>query len=828
MTMFGSQWFASPSSTYEIDNSCVFNGTDASMSRTPGSAGNQKILTQSIWVKRGKITTDQTLGVNVSGGASTGLGVWFNADDTMSVYVLNDSGWVGKLTTTKTFRDPGAWYHVVFSVDTPQAVAANRIKLYINGSQINNLSIGAYPDQDTTTQFNNTVAHYIGRYASSASYWADMYQAEHHWIDGTALTPSSFGETNDEGVWVPKKYSGSYGTTGFYLDYADGADLGDDNSGQGNDWAESNLAASDQSTDTPSNNFCTVNPIYRGSNTTASAYGATTFGNLGLQFSGSADGGTLCTQIFPTGKFYWEIRVVAGGDSSSYDLGGGIADASGSYTKGTERMRGIATGEIGFNSYNGEVRFSDSVTKTYSEAPFDDGDIIGVAADATNGAIYYSKNGTFMGSGDPTSAGSKTNAGATWTAASYTGWVPTGNVSGGSTPVQMFNFGQNGTFDGTVTAGGNSDGNGVGNFLYSVPSGYLALCSNNLEAPAITDGSTNFQMDDFAGTGSSNARTFGGNSDMQPDILWIKAKNTTTGWIEFNAAVGVEKYNTLNNQDGEASDSNSLTAFNTDGFTVGSLAAVNSGSYGFFGFGWSAGNSGSSNEDGGINTTTTFVDTSAGISVGTYTGTGSGATVGHGLGVTPATVIIFPRSNGDHKLVANWQSGISAYGEKWKLNDTEAASSSSNQITAASSTTFTLGTDTGVNGSSRTYSYYAFAEVPGFSKFGTYTGNGNADGAFLYCGFKPAIIIAKCDRAGEDWIQFNTKTDAYNPLINYAYPNDTAAFTNSANFLVDFLSNGIKMRGTESRINRSGNAIVFMAFAENPFGGDGVAPTTAR
>jgi hypothetical protein len=146
-------------------------------------------------------------------------------------------------------------------VDTTQAVAANRAKVYVNGSQVTAFSIEDYPDQNDDTQFNNTVVHYISVYGATPTYYFDGYIAEMHWIDGTALTPSSFGETNDEGVWVPKKYSGSYGTTGFYLDFADSSDLGDDESGQGNDWAESNLAASDQRTDTPTNNQVTFNSL---------------------------------------------------------------------------------------------------------------------------------------------------------------------------------------------------------------------------------------------------------------------------------------------------------------------------------------------------------------------------------------------------------------------------------------------------------------------------------------------------------------------------------------------------------------------------------------
>ena len=796
MPVFGTQNFGSgATSAYEIEKSCIFNGTDAYMSRTPGSAGNQKTMTQSMWVKRGKVTTDQAVGINTA----EGLGLWLNANDTMTWYCHYDSGWEGKLTTTKTFRDPAAWYHIVTMVDTTQAVAANRAKIYVNGTQISDLSLSDYPDQNDDTAFNAAAAHSIGIWLSTPSYYYNGYIAEMHWIDGTALTPSSFGETNDEGVWVPKKYSGSYGTTGFYLDFADSSDLGDDESGQGNDWAETNLAASDQSTDTPTNNHVTWNSVYPLESTITLSEGNRNY----LNSAGSQD--KALGTLFPsTGKWYWEVKWVSG--SSHGQIGLSQCDVGSNQETGSSSSTGTGTA-FGYRSYDGKTYKGNSLS-TFGDS-WTTADIISVAWDADNGKIYFGKNDTWQNSGDPTS-------GATGTGSAYA--LSSAQSGGGGWGPAVCNEGSS-LYEARFAEA---------EWSYSAPTGYTALCTSNMAEPAIKDGSKNFQMDDYAGTGSTLSRTFGGNSDMKPDILWIKAKNTTTGWIEFNAAVGVQKYNTLNEQGGETSDSNSLTAFNTDGFTVGSLAAVNSGSYGFFGFGWSAGNSGSSNEDGGINTTTTFVDATAGISVGTYTGTGSGATVGHGLGVTPATVIIFPRSNGDHKPVANWQSGISAYGEKWKLNETEAAASSSGFVTAASSTTFTLGTDTGVNGSSRTYSYYAFAEVPGFSKFGTYTGNGNADGTFVWCGFRPAIIIVKADTTN-DWVQFNTKTDPNgNPAINYSYPNDTDAFATSTNYKVDFLSNGVKMRGTEGRINADGQAIVFMAFAENPFGGEDAAPATAR
>jgi hypothetical protein len=204
---------------------------------------------------------------------------------------------------------------------------------------------------------------------------------------------------------------------------------------------------------------------------------------------------------------------------------------------------------------------------------------------------------------------------------------------------------------------------------------------------------------------------------------------------------------------------------------------VNTSSRTYVAWNWAAGNSGSSNTDGSINTTTTYVDTTAGISISTYTGTGSGATVGHGLGVTPTTVWIFPRSNGDGHIASNWESGITVYSEKWVLSAENRAESSSGHVTGANSTTFTIGTDVNVNQSTTTYLAYSFVEVVGFSKFGTYTGEGETDGPYAFCGFTPEMIMIKFDGDGEPWTILDRARDTYNPAEKYVLGNDGDAET---------------------------------------------------
>jgi len=471
----------SGTTTYSIDQSIRFNaGDSAYMQRTHGAGGNTDKWTVSLWTKKGDYPPSAPQIVFASGGSSSSTFDMYFENNVADQLAIQDyaGGYNVLLKTTQLFRDPAAWYHIVYVYDSGNAISTERARLYVNGVRVTDFTSETYPSQNQDSIVGTNVNIGFGKLAYQTSNYYNGYLAEMHYVNGSALNPSSFGEYNSSNIWVPKEYTGSYGTGGFFVDGRDSADLGDDESGNGNDLTTSGLAAHDQVSDSPTNNFCTLNPIYRG---TGSQYGVQENGNLELKYSGAQNAGQVCTQLFTTGKWYWEMRIKAGGGSASYFMSSGIAAVNDGYVKSDTNMHGTVTGEIGVNSYNGELKFSGSLTKTYTEVPFVDGDILQVAVDTDNGAIYYGKNGTFMGSGNPTSGASKTNAGATWTPASYSGgWVPTAGALGGSAPIVTMNFGQEGTFSGGTTAGGNSDGNEVGNFKYSVPSGYLALCTKNL------------------------------------------------------------------------------------------------------------------------------------------------------------------------------------------------------------------------------------------------------------------------------------------------------------------------------------------------------------
>ena len=323
----------------------------------------------------------------------------------------------------------------------------------------------------------------------------------------------------------------------------------------------------------------------------------------------------------------------------------------------------------------------------------------------------------------------------------------------------------------------------------------------------------------YTGTGSSLALTGIGH---QPDFVWIKPRNEARGHHLFDAVRGVGKSIISNETSAEGTNAQTITAFGSDGFTVGTSNDVNKSSNTHVAWNWKANGAGSSNTDGSI-TSTVSANTTSGFSIVSYTGTGSNpSTVGHGLGVAPDMMIIKERS-----AVKSWYVYHKSLGNNSELyiNATDSApgSTSAWNTTSPTSSVFTIN-NAGVNDSGDTYIAYCFAEKQGFSKFGSYTGNGNADGTFVYTGFKPAFILQKrIDNVGS-WNILDNKREGYNVDNNRLFP-DTDGTENTLD-IVDILSNGFKWRNTGSNYNNSGETNIYMAFAEEPLVGDN--PATAR
>jgi len=324
----------------------------------------------------------------------------------------------------------------------------------------------------------------------------------------------------------------------------------------------------------------------------------------------------------------------------------------------------------------------------------------------------------------------------------------------------------------------------------------------------IDDPEAYFQVELYTGTGSALSTTFDGDTDMQPDLVWIKNRSATQSHILVDAVRGANKYLGSNHTGAEGTDIDSVTAFGSDGFTVGDDASVSGSGNSMVAWCWKE-------------------SATAGFDIVSYTGTGSAHTESHSLSAVPKMILFKNRAT-----TANWKvfhAGIGA--TKWlKFDTTDAAGTSSGNFndTEPTSSVFTVGTDAGTNGNTNATIAYAFAEKQGFSKFGSYTGNGNADGAFIYTGFRPAWIVVKRTDSANSWMIYDAKRNPINLADNPLYAESNIAEGTSSAASFDFLSNGFKCRGTGSSMNASGATHIYMAFAEAPFVNSNGVPCNAR
>ena len=466
---------------YEVANSCRFaEGDSAHLSRTFGSAGNRRTFTVSFWYKT---TTKITTGQSVKFGAIFDAAADGSNSDDMYFHTnrLNFSGYYGStqfiLRTTAKYRDPSAWTHFVVAFDTTQGVAANRIKMYANGTQITAFDEETYPAENFQTSYMNLDRlHNIGTLVNSDGFPLDGYLAEFCFIDGSALTPSSFGEFDEDSptIWKPKDVSDlTFGTNGCYLDFEDSSNLGNDANG-GTDWDETNLAATDQASDSPTNNFATLNPLnVPTSNGPTFSEGNTT--SISSTTSGSYMWGGSSTIGMTNGKWYLEAKATVDGTYSRNVLG--VTGNATDIARNNASIYAVNYGSAWYSS-DGVVKINTSTG--FSGSTYTTGDILSIAIDLDNLKIYYAKNGTWENSGDPTSGATGTGALSLTAVASLPDgayfFAQTDDTSSTSPSKFEFNFG-NPAF---AISSGNSDGNGYGNFEYSVPSGYYSLCTKNL------------------------------------------------------------------------------------------------------------------------------------------------------------------------------------------------------------------------------------------------------------------------------------------------------------------------------------------------------------
>lgn len=763
------------------------SSASAYLTRTPASAGSRTTFTWSQWVKAGTLGTRRCF---VVGNTNTNANyLEFDASDRLS-FVGNDGTAVPWIkTTSQVFRDPSAWYHIVAVFDSTNVTAADRVRLYVNGTRITAFASSTDPTLNYNTFFNQAVQHDLGRLGTAGVYF-DGYLTEINFIDGQALTPSSFGVTNAYGVWSPIKYNGTYGTNGFYLNFSDNSGatattIGKDYSGNGNNWTPNNISVTagvtyDSMLDVPTpwgdggngrGNYCVINPLAAGADATISN------ANLSVAYGTSATiSTTLGTMGMSSGQWYWENTITATSVAAVTAYIGMVNQSNptgaGAYPGATSRGWSYY-GNLG-NIYNNGGTIQTSV------GTFAVNDVIGVAYDADAGTLRFFKNNTQVGT---TITGIPSDT-------YYPAWS---DGSTGNTFTIAANFGQR-------------------PFSYTPPSGFKALNTQNLPTPTIANGANYFAATTYTGNGTSISSTQNVTGlSYQPDLVWIKDRTNgiNNSWSHYlvDSVRGINSngsaYLASNETSAEvaANSGFGITALNNDGFSLkgnGTLTNTNGDAY--VAWTWKEG-------------------ATQGFDIVTYTGNGANRTIAHNLGVAPKMIILKARTgSATDWYVYHANANASPATGLLYLNLTNAFTSSATawNNTAPTSSVFSLGTASGGNANTINYVAYLFAEVAGFSRFGSYTGNGSTNGPFVYTGFRPAFVMIKSSSsAGGNWLIQNNKTLGYNPSNSELYANLSNAETTADR--TDLLSNGFKPRINSAENNSSGVTYIYAAFAESPF-----------
>jgi hypothetical protein len=764
---------------YKIEESLRFRSSaNAYLNRTPTVASNRKTWTWSGWVKRGNFANGVLL------GTETVL-----AQEYSTIYFVSNKIYLDaaasnietmRVYTDAVFRDPSAWYHVVAVFDSTQATATNRRAIYVNGV-LQTLTVSTNPAQNLEPLINSTVAHNIGRTPLNEIYF-DGYMSEVYFIDGQALTPASFGATDKDGNWSPIAYTGAYGTNGFYLNFRDNtsaATMGSDYSGNGNNWTLNGFNVSTANTtydimiDVPEDqdsannrgNYCTWNPAFeRGNESITDGM---------LNGTTGTTGGVIGTIAVTTGKWYWE--TVNPTTTSLARIAGLINFSTFDRNMYTNSIYALRDGRYIINN-GSEVTYGSAAAI---------GDIIGVALDVDAQTVIFYLNGVAQGSA--ISLTSVYSVGQTV--------VPAITQSGGASRSFVVNFGQR-------------------PWAYAPPAGYKALCTTNLPEPTIKQPNRHFDAITRNGFGSSGGSVTSLN--FQPDFLWEKARSTASNNTLIDSIRGVTKELFSNLTNAESTGSNFLVSFNSNGFTMGSNDWGTSTTV--VDWIWNAGGANTTNTSGSV-TSIVRANPTAGFSIVTFTApSGSTAyTVGHGLGTTPAMIIVKERSAAGNDWYV-WHQGYSNTAQGNQRLNTTAAVGNSTQVwnnTAPTSTVFSSISGTAVS-SSTTAVAYCFAQIYGYSAFGRYTGNGSSNGPFVHTGFRPKFVMWKRTNVSNDWYIIDTSRSPYNEAINPLAANlqsqESDLGTN-----IDFLSNGFKARQAGNHINATGAEYIYMAFAEMPF-----------
>jgi hypothetical protein len=777
---------ASAAGDYEVERSLRFNYAEH-LERTPSSTGNQKVWTFSAWIKRTEIGSKDYI---YSASDSNYFALYFKNDNLYSYF---DPGNNYGVVSDREFRDVGAWFHIVHQVDALNTTQ----RIWINGTEMS-LNSSRNPSNSNFPMNKSGVALTIGK-ASWKSEYNNMYLAEVHYSDGYKYAPSDFAETNViTGQWVPKSPSISYGTNGFYLNFSDNSGttattLGKDSSGNGNNFTPNNFSVAanltnDSMPDTPTNNFCTLNPL----NATSSF----NFGEGNLVFDQSSNDQAITGTFFITsGKWYWEIYKNA---SQNPEIGICGQETLSNQSTGTVNSR------LAFITNDGNLRTGASSTQsiTGSSSGQTGAGYIRIAVDMDNKKIWFSDtSGNYFNSGNPA-----TGANAAYDFSSHPvkdGWTPYVFMGTGSGHNCYMNFGQ---FD-------------LNSFSSNIPAGFSTLTSANLPDPTILLPNKHFDTKLWSGNSSTQAIT---GLNFSPDLVWSKRRSASSSHYLSDTVRGVHKilFSELTGAEYDGTSNNDgVDSFDSNGFTFNNgtyVADYNASGSTYVGWSWNAGGSTVTNNDGSISSQVR-ANTTSGFSIVSFTPTAAttAVTIGHGLGVAPNVVIVKSRGS-----TANWDVLHMSLGSSYKLylNGTNAQiSSAAWGSTDPTSSVFTFNPG---NQNNNAHIAYCFSEVAGYSKFGSYTGNGNTNGPYVFTGFRPALIISKTTNHSDGWQIWDNKRDPHNLMHHRLHPEASqveSTSVNSASSQLDFYSNGFKWRGSSNDTNGSGDTYIYLAFAESPF-----------
>ncbi len=782
-----------------IANSCIFDAaSNVSLTRTPSGAGNRKTFTVSVWAKRCVLTDaagNNTYGqriLNVGASGSSFFDIkWSGSGDTeganrLHIREYSSSAEQIEYWTNRTFEDTSKWYHILLQVDTTQVSSGDRIKLYVDGDQVTSWYRANAPSSNFDTLVNSTVLHNIGRFTGATSNNLSGYLAEFNLVDGSIVAPSTFGLTDTStGRWIPKSLTGiTYGTNGFRLTFADSSAFGDDTSGNGNDYASSNLVSTDQTTDSPTQNHNTFASFASG--TSASE------GNLTVS-TGTTNGDTQCVAQagfgVATGKWYWEAKITTVGAGlygwkDDANAGGSQAvNTSSNGTHSTNNSAGMlstaASGSFSAGSWFIDGGYGDEVNYTTVST----NDVLMFAIDLDTGKGYCGKNGTWFNSANP--ANGTGEIGGCHYANGVNKFYPMARRLDANS-VAEYNFGQR-------------------SFAHTPPTGFSALQQDNL--PATDKGVS--------------------------DLVIIKNRDAADSWIWQDSLRGNQEYGS----------SSTATQYNTaivdgvqkflaGGFSTEDNDAINTSGESYVAYNFHLNGGTTTTDSSGTLSTELQANATAGFSVGKFTVSGSGnVTWAHGLGGVPEMGILCAYNSTNSGTTYHHKISTTPYSSGLFLTNSNSAFTSSN-IWGLAKPTSTLWT--GLVGSLFTagepYIFYSFRGIEGFSKFGSYVGNGNADGPFVYTGFKPAWLMIKRTDVANSWGINDSTRNPFNPAKQILWADYTLADENRGDRPIDLLSNGYKVRAlsSETNCNASGGTYIYMAFAEHPFNGDGTNPVTAR